>query len=380
LNAEHTIQVANRTWRIQIESTPPDLGGTPLLAGGISLSLLLGLTTAGAFALRELRRRMREALHLGQYTLTEKIGEGGMGVVYRARHALLSRPTAIKLLPPERGEARVQRFEREAQLTSELTHPNTIVVYDYGRTSDGTLYYVMEYLDGVTFEELVQKYGGQPPGRVVHLLLQVCGALGEAHSVGLIHRDIKPANLMLTHRGGVADFVKVLDFGLVKRRSTPDDVSLSSTHALLGTPGYWSPESIVSPDQVDARSDIYSLGAVAYYLLTGATVFAGQTVVELVSQHLHSTPVPPSARSIPPVPPSLDAVVMKCLGKSPDARYQSATDLERALLACNDVRPWTRAEAEAWWQEHAPRQGEARKPDVPSTVIVDLERRRAARV
>jgi len=240
---------------------------------------------------------------------------------------------------------------------------------------------VMEYLDGVTLEQLVRDEGPQPPARVVHLLVQVCGALGEAHSVGLIHRDVKPANMILTRRGGVPDFVKVLDFGLVKRRSGPDSAALSGTHELLGTPGYWSPESILSPDRVDGRSDIYSLGAVAYYLLTGATVFQGKTIVEMASQHLHAEPVPPSERSTRPIPKSLDDVVLRCLAKSPEARFQSAAELEQALLSCADVGVWSKADAEAWWNAHMPRvdsSGEARSTEAPRPVLVDLAGRRAA--
>ena len=377
--SERGIHLADREWRLVLDTPQRDHGAIAVLGGGLVLSLLLALSSAGAAALREFRRRMRQAQRLGQYTLVEQIGEGGMGVVYRAQHALLSRPTAIKLLPPEVGEDRLLRFEREAQRTSELTHPNTIVVYDYGRSADGTLYYVMEYLDGITLEELVRKDSAQPPARVVHLLTQVCGALAEAHAVDLIHRDVKPANLMLTRRGGVPDFVKVLDFGLVKQLAASGAAALSGSQTMLGTPGYVAPEAIMTPERVDARSDIYSLGAVAYYLLTGELVFKGETVIEISAQHLHGEPVRPSLRAGYPIAASLEAVVLKCLEKLPEDRFQSAAELEQALATCvSDVGAWTRADAEAWWQKQRTRRATVpTKSAEPRTLAVDLARRRA---
>lgn len=301
-----------------------------------------------------LRRDVAKARRLGQYTLEEKVAEGGMGVVYRARHAMLKRPTAVKLLPPEKaGEHGLERFEREVQLTSILTHPNTIAIYDYGRTPDGIFYYAMEYLEGLDLERLVRHHGRQDPRRVVHVVRQVCGSLAEAHAAGLIHRDVKPANVVLCERGGARDVAKVLDFGLVRDVHASSDVGLTGDHAVAGTPLYLSPEAIRAPEAVDARGDLYALGAVTYYLLTGRPVFEGSTVVEVCGQHLHAEPEPPSRRAGLAFDPALEACVMDCLRKDPAARPQSAAALEARLAEC-DVGPWTAADAREWWDRHAP--------------------------
>jgi serine/threonine-protein kinase len=300
-----------------------------------------------------LQRQVAEARRLGQYTLEEKVGEGGMGEVYRASHALLRRPTAIKLLRTDgAGERALKRFEREVQLTSQLTHPNTIQIYDFGHTQDGRFYYAMEYLEGITLEELVELDGPQPAARVVALVAQVCGSLAEAHAVGLIHRDVKPANLMLCERGRVADVIKVLDFGLVKSQIEDDDGKVSRTDAIVGTPTYLAPESILRPDRVDARADLYAVGAVAYFLLTGRDVFEGTTVVEVCASHLHTKPEPPSARLGAPVPADLEGLVMSCLAKSPADRPASAEALRRQLLACVDANGWSDALGHDWWEQH----------------------------
>ena len=299
-----------------------------------------------------LHQQVREAQQLGQYTLDEKIGEGGMGIVYRAHHALLRRPTAVKLLPAERaGSSNLSRFEREVQLTSSLTHPNTVAIYDYGHTPDGIFYYAMEYLDGVNLEQLVELDGAQNPARVVHVLRQVCGALAEAHGVGLVHRDIKPANILLCERGGVPDTAKVVDFGLVKELSTSAvGPGVSTVNNIMGTPLYLSPEAITSPEQVDARSDLYALGAVAYYLVTGKPVFEGETLVEVCGHHLHSAPVGPSERLGNPVPARLQALILQCLAKRAEDRPQTATKFKEQLDQCG-VPPWTDAQARDWWRE-----------------------------
>jgi hypothetical protein len=298
-----------------------------------------------------LRAEVRQARRLGQYVLEQKLGEGGMGEVYRARHGMMRRPSAIKLLRGDRpGELNLRRFEREVQQTARLSHPNTITIFDYGRTHDGVFYYAMELLDGATLQRIVAVDGAQPPGRVVRILGMVCGALTEAHDIGLIHRDIKPANIMLCTQGGERDVVKLLDFGLVKEIQVDRDVELTAATAILGTPQYMAPESIRKPDSADVRTDIYALGAVAYYLLAGANVFNGTSVVEICAQHLHQAPEPFSARGVA-VPADLEAVVLSCLHKDPDRRPQSAAELRRRLEACA-VEPWDSASARDWWLEH----------------------------
>jgi hypothetical protein len=298
-----------------------------------------------------LRAEVREARRLGQYVLEEKIGEGGMGEVYRARHGMMRRPSAIKLLRREHArESDLVRFEREVQLTARLTHPNTITLYDYGRTDDGIFYYAMELLDGANLQRIVQVTGAQPEGRVVRILTMACGALAEAHSVGLIHRDIKPANIMLCTQGGEHDVVKVLDFGLVKELAVEGDAGLSGTRALIGTPQYMAPESIVAPESVDARADIYGFGAVAYYLLTGTEVFEGSSIVEICGRHLHQAPDPMAERGVT-VSAELEALVLSCLQKQPKDRPQSALELRRKLEACG-VEPWDGDRAREWWREH----------------------------
>jgi serine/threonine-protein kinase len=319
---------------------------------GAWVAATVALATLASRIIYGLSQRVRAATELGQYTLEEKIGEGGMGTVYRARHALLRRPTAIKLLPAElAGERSVQRFEREVQLTSALTHPNTIAIYDYGRSPDGVFYYAMEYLDGITLEDLVVHDGPQPPARVVYVLKQICGALAEAHGVGLIHRDVKPANVMLCVRGGLADYVKVLDFGLVKEVAQASP-KLSSAQAVVGTPAYLAPEALTSPDEVDARVDVYAVGAVAYELLTGKPVFDGANMIEVCAKILHDAPTPVSARRGSPVPAELEALVHACLSKDPHARPQSTLDISKTLDSSGDG--WTARDAQRWWEQRAP--------------------------
>lgn len=292
-----------------------------------------------------LQRQMRRALQLGQYVLEEKIGEGGMGVVYRASHALLRRPTAIKLLA-RTTESAARRFEREVQITARLTHPNTVSVFDYGRTPDGLFYYAMEYLDGVTLQDLVDELGPLPPPRAVHVLRQICGALAEAHDNGLVHRDIKPANVMLAQRGGMLDFVKVLDFGLVKEANS-EDLKASTASVVVGTPHYLAPEAVLDPRHVDARTDLYALGATAFFLLTGSPVFQGRSVVELCGHHLHTAAEFPHTER-ERVPEPLQALVLSCLAKKPDQRPASANQLAAQLLS-SGVETWSQEQATAWW-------------------------------
>jgi serine/threonine protein kinase len=317
---------------------------------GAASAAIFGFSIVNARLNREARLAALDAKQLGQYTLDEKLGEGGMGVVYHGHHALLLRPTAIKFLHPEKtNDQTVARFEREVKLTSQLVHPNTIAVYDYGRTPEGIFYYAMEYLDGLNLEDLVKRYGPQSDGRTAHILRQVCGSLAEAHGIGLIHRDIKPANIMLSLRGGVPDFVKVLDFGLVKALDANQQSNLTSAGGMTGTPLYLSPEAIRTPEEVDARSDIYAIGAVGYFLLTGRPVFEGANVLEIVRQHAETPPVLPSERCGRPVNTELERVLLRCLAKRPGDRPQSAMELDELLQACC-AGLWVRADALRWWQ------------------------------
>ena len=343
------------------------------IAGWCAVSV--ALSTVGSHVIFGLRTEAARVRRLGQYSLEAKIGEGGMGVVYRASHAMLRRPTAIKLLPPDRaGTGSLARFEREVQITAGLSHPNTVAIYDYGRTPDGIFYYAMEYLDGINLEDLVKRHGPQAPGRAIAILDQVCGALSEAHERGLIHRDIKPANIILTERGGEPDVAKVVDFGLVRSFVSDDGgVTASGTNMLTGTPLYMAPEMVTAPDAGDARSDLYALGAVGYYLLTGRPVFDGTTVFEIIGHHLHTEPVPPSTRTGAPIPADLEAVVLKCLNKRPDERPDSARALREALRRCRMVRPWTADDAAAWSRDFHHTRAPAVRPDEASQMTVSVD-------
>jgi serine/threonine-protein kinase len=348
---------ADRTWTVTFvagaaQEASIQAWNWSLLASGLVMSFLFSLTVAASALIYRLRREVHAALRLGQYTLVERIGEGGMGVVYRAHHAMLRRDTAVKLLPPGRREtADLDRFEREVQLTSQLTHPNTIAIYDYGRTHDGIFYYAMEFVEGISLEELVAIEGPLPPVRAIPILIQVCGALQEAHDRGMVHRDVKPANLMLMERGGIPDFVKVLDFGLAKEVTAQGALGTSATGSVIGTPLYMSPEAITS-GVVDARADIYGLGAVAYYLVTGKTVFEGETIVDVCAQHLSATPRPPSTRVDAAIPKVLDRLILRCLEKKPEQRFASAAELARALrAAAGEIGGFSEETARLWWVE-----------------------------
>jgi len=319
-----------------------------------------------------LRVEVREARELGQYVLEQKIGEGGMGEVYRARHGMMRRPTALKLMRTDRvNESGVRRFEREVQLTARLTHPNTITIFDYGRTYDGVFYYAMELLDGATLQRIVDVDGPQPPARVVRILTMVGGALSEAHGIGLIHRDLKPANIMLCTQGGERDVVKLLDFGLVKDLELDHDVELTAENALAGTPRYMAPEAFTSPGAIDARADLYAVGAIAYFLLAGTPVFSGKSTLELYNQHLNHEPDPLSARGVT-VARDLEAIVRACLEKDPARRPQSAADLRGQLQACQ-VERWSSDDALEWWGRNQARLDgpAAPAPAAQRTIAVD---------
>ena len=333
------------------EAMPPAVW---VCALALEFAILAALLVKLAMGWQRANRRApsnESEVRLGPYTLGEKIGEGGMGVVYKAHHAMLKRPTAIKLLPAERAAGRdLERFEREVQLTSTLTHPNTISVYDFGRTQEGSFYYAMEYLEGRDLQVLVDESGPQPPARVAHLLAQVCGALAEAHGVGLLHRDVKPANVVLCERGGMRDVVKVLDFGLIKEfGSRSGETPRTEANAIVGTPTYLSPEAVTAPEEMDGRSDLYAVGALGYFLLTGAPPFSGKTVVDVCCQHLHAEPEPPSRRTVASIPVELEQLILSCLAKSPAERPHDAASLQRALLPL--AAGWTQDMAARWSNE-----------------------------
>lgn len=318
---------------------------------GISSIAIFVFTLMMARLQRQAREAAIEAKQLGQYKLEEKLGEGAMGIVYRGRHAMLRRPTAIKLLDADKvTDVSINRFEREVQITSNLNHPNTIAIYDYGRTPEDIFYYAMEYLDGIDLQELIDKYGPQPAGRVIYILKQICGSLYEAHSSGLVHRDIKPANIMINHRGGEGDVVKVLDFGLVKARE--GDLRDTNADSMAGTPLYMSPEAIQLPSSVDACSDLYAVGAIGYFLLTGFPVFEAKHLSELLQLHISEPPQPPSGRSGKSIPAQLEHAILSCLEKNRAKRPQTARELANLLDSCEVPEQWSPDKADAWWSNH----------------------------
>ena len=315
------------------------------------------LAVFGTHVINTLRAEAFEARQLAQYRLGDRLGAGGMGEVYRAEHRLLKRPCAIKLIRRDRSgdPSLLARFEREVHATAALSHPNTVEIYDYGRTEDGAFYYVMEYLPGLSLADLVDRHGPLPPGRAVYLLRQACGALAEAHAVGLVHRDLKPANLFSARRGGRYDVTKVLDFGLVQAPagSEDSDSNLSRQGMVLGTPQYMAPEQAAGDRRLDGQCDLYALGAVAYFLLTGLAPFEGLGPVATMAAHLHK-PVEPPSRRRPGLPADLEAVILRCLAKAPAARYAGAEALEAALAACACAADWDAPRAERWWHEAEP--------------------------
>jgi tRNA A-37 threonylcarbamoyl transferase component Bud32 len=327
-----------------------------LVTGAVLVYLLMRLANRLQVAARKVALNAKQ---LGQYSLDDKIGEGAFGAVYRAHHALIRRPVAVKLLQTDKlNLLSAGRFEREVQMTSQLTHPNTIALYDYGRTPEGIFYYAMEYLDGLTLDRLVKQYGAQSEGRVISILRQICGSLAEAHNIGLVHRDIKPSNVFLTRRGGVPDFVKVLDFGLVKARFEEGQMDLTGVTATLGTPLYMSPEAVERPTEVDTRSDLYSLGALGYFLVTGEPLFDNHSLGEVLIHQVKTVPMRPSERLRKPVSPDLEQLLMSCLAKNPMARPFSARELDDALALCRSATDWTRDLAEEWWRKFAGVQSE----------------------
>lgn len=346
-----------------------------MLGAAMWWTLVTLLATLSSDVIYGLRREADVAKQYGQYTLLEKIGEGGMGVVYRAQHRLLRRPTAVKLLPPERaGTLGIARFEHEVQLTAQLTHPNTVTIFDYGRTPRGAFYYAMELLDGETLQDIVEATGPMRPARAIHVLMQVASALGEAHERGLIHRDIKPANIMLCSQGGIKDVAKVLDFGLAYDLNLREPSTAALSGIVAGTPQYLAPETLSQPGTMSTSADIYAFGGVAFWLLTGQTLYGGQTVVEVCTMHLHS-PIPAlSERCRDALPTGLEEIITECLAKSPETR-PTARELVARLRDCV-LHDWTDDDAEIWWQKHRAHVGERRRaaltPGASATLEVDF--------
>jgi hypothetical protein len=335
------------------------VGFEQILVLSIPNYLCAGMAPVVSHLITRLGREVRQAREMGSYLLGELIASGGMGEVWTATHRLLVRPAAIKLIKaddlgarsPAQTEVMVQRFRREAQAAAALHSPHTIQLYDFGVSRDGTFYYVMELLNGLDLQSLVAQYGPLSPARTIHILRQVCEALGEAHDGGLVHRDIKPANIQICRRGRDCDYVKVLDFGLVKRLTSTDgrESGLTSPDMVAGTPAYLSPET-ANGDPVDGRSDLYSLGCVAYWMLTGRQVFEAEGVIQMIARHLQATPEPPSRFSEEPIPAQLDAIVLACLAKRPADRPASAWELADRLAECELATPWTREDARRWWR------------------------------
>lgn len=324
-----------------------------LMQHGLTMAIAAVAAVSGTHLINSLRREAFVAKQVGQYRLLAPLATGGMGEVYLAEHRMLKRPCAIKLIRPEQaGDPQaLARFEREVQMTAQLSHWNTVEIYDYGRTEDGTFYYVMEYLPGLSLEQLLERHGRLPAERVVHLLRQTCQALREAHASGLIHRDIKPANIVAAERGGLHDVVKLLDFGLVKPVTEVTSMRLTQEGAISGTPLYMSPEQARGLRDIDARSDIYSLGAVAYALVSGHPPFERETPMEVIVAHAREEAVPPSQLDSA-VPADLEQVILRCLAKRPEDRFQDIVSLEEALSECSAADQWTQADAVRWWRDH----------------------------
>jgi eukaryotic-like serine/threonine-protein kinase len=348
-------------WIANLRGLQTPSAGLVLIAAIPNFACAL-IATLPARLLQGVGHRLREARDLGSYQLIERLGEGGMGEVWRAEHRLLARKAAIKLVRPEvlgatnDAAARLvlRRFEREAQATAALSSPHTINLYDFGITDEGTFYYVMELLEGRDLATLVKEFGPVASDRAIFLLRQVCHSLADAHVRGLVHRDIKPANIYLCRMGLEYDFVKVLDFGLVKDRGADQQLTMTAANTTTGTPAYMAPEIILGESDIDCRADVYSLGCVAYYLLTGQLVFEADTAIKMMLQHVQTAPVAPSLRSELRISQELDDLVLACLEKNPDKRPQNAEELFRRACRCKSHDSWDQDKARDWWERHLP--------------------------
>jgi serine/threonine-protein kinase len=354
-----------------VEPRPSDYLGVSLYP-----AISVVIATYGSRLIYRLNREVAKAQELGSYHLEKLLGKGGMGEVWRARHRLLARPAAVKLIRPHTpvgsdpgaGVRMLRRFEREAQVTASLTSPHTVDLFDFGRTDDGIFYYVMELLDGLDLHTLVDQYGPLPPERVVSILLQVCQSLAEAHEETLVHRDIKPGNIMVCRYGRQFDFVKVLDFGLValapEHRAGGADLTVEGH--VRGTPAYMPPE-MAEGTRLDGRADVYSLGCVAFWLLTGRLVFEAETPLSMILAHARNAPAAPSRFAEVDVPEVLDRIVLACLQKDPAQRPQTVDALVQMLAACPLEAQWTTARAQTWWETHRP--ATARRPGRPGPSV-----------
>lgn len=384
---DKTVMVLNREWRVSWRGTPTRSGPVSVSAWvlglGIFFTTLVSVSLFLLLALRGSRQREEQAARMGSYTLTRRLGEGGMGVVYEAEHSLLRRRTAVKLIREDAAtELSLERFEREVQATSRLTHPNTVQLFDYGRTPAGVFYYAMEYIDGLTLRDLVEVAGPLPPSRAVHLMKQAVGALAEAHELGMVHRDLKPDNMMVCDRGGIADFVKVLDFGLVKNRSFDQHTFITQEHAMVGTPEYMAPEAFSGGAHLTAASDVYGLGSVLYFLLTGAPPHTAPNLMALVVRVSSTAPVAPEFARGEPLPEELSALVMACLNRDMAQRPKDARALLCALENLDVGGMWTAEAARSFWLEWGPKfEARAREhgPKILAPETADLDDRGSRR-
>ena len=340
----------------------PEAARDRAVQGAIAAALIAGSSVIVTKVLYEVRTELRKAQKLGNYVIDRDLGKGGMGQVYVAHHAMIRRPTAVKVMnsDPTRSAEMLGRFEREVQLSANLTHPNTITVYDFGRAADSdTFYYAMEYLEGLDLQRMVDRDGPLPPARACYILRQACGSLGEAHRAGILHRDVKPSNIFLTERGGLYDFVKVLDFGLAKDLG-PVDQELTRAGQVFGTPLYIAPELARGKKSVEGSADIYSLGCVAFFMLTGSTPFEGGSPYDVVAKHMNSEPPVPSTKASQEFPAGLDEAILRCLAKQPEDRYPDMESLADALDAIEFDPPWSSDRAREWWMKHPPATGDRR--------------------
>ncbi len=318
---------------------------------------LLGLVSVAITrTLYHLRERARIAERLGGYTLIRRLGKGGGGAVYMAEHGRMCRPSAVKIIEasPESDSTLISRFEREIEMASRLDHPNTIEIRDYGRADESTFFLAMEYLVGLDLQELVRRFGPISPDRVVYIITQVCDSLSEAHEKGIVHRDLKPANVFVTRRGGLCDFVKVLDFGLAKELDTSGQDTITRAGSIVGTPHYMAPEAVEESGRYQPRSDLYSLGCTAYWMLAGRPPYDGASAPEIIAAHIRRKPTPVQTASEFDVPRALADSVMRCMSKAVDDRPGSASELKTTLEAIEFAEPWTGDAARAWWDLHLP--------------------------